>query len=425
MATQAAAKVKAVDGPGELPAGWKWVSLGELCSDIVGGGTPKRNVQGYFGGEIVWITPSDLDTNTPSQEICSSRNTLTSLGLQSSAAKLVPPGTILFSSRATIGKIAIAGVPLCTNQGFVNLICGDNLDNRYLAWSLRLLTNEIKKLGGSTTYLEVSRRNLRQFKIPVPFHDFPARSLETQHRIVARIEALLAEVKRAREILEQMRREAALVMDSALQELVNRLPQTRRTLIEVIESKPRNGWSPKCDNDPKGIPVLKLGAVLSFRYKPDEFKRTSVPVDHNAHYWLQPDDILISRSNTLDLVGHASIYTGRPSPCIYPYLLMRIRVNTSEANRKFLIYWLSTNEVRSYIKSRASGASPTMKKIKQDDVCNIPFPVIDIDEQKHWASHLDSIQSSVDELTESLEQDEKLLDQLEQSILERAFRGNL
>jgi type I restriction enzyme, S subunit len=215
------------------------------------------------------------------------------------------------------------------------------------------------------------------------------------------------------------------LMDAALKEFVDHLPPTRKPLIDVIESKPRNGWSPKCDDKPNGIPVLKLGAVLWFRYNPNEVKRTSQPVNRDAHYWLQPGDVLISRSNTPELVGHASIYTGIPFPCIYPDLLMRFRVRESEANSHFLIYWLRTREVREYINRRASGASPTMKKIKQDDVCNLPFPAIDVEEQLRWVVHLDSVQSDVDELMRLLEQDAVLLDQLEQSILERAFRGEL
>lgn len=271
----------------------------------------------------------------------------------------------------------------------------------------------------------ISRGNLRRFKIPIPLPDNPPRSLDIQSRIVARIEALMAEVIRARELFEQMRQGIDLLMDAALAELVTRVPHARRPLVEVVSAKPRNGWSPKCDNKPAGIPVLKLGAVLGFRYDPSEVKRTSEPVDYDAHYWLQPGDILISRSNTPELVGHASIYTGNLSPCIYPDLLMRFRAHPSEANNQFLIYWLRTKEVRTFIKSRASGASPTMKKIKQDDVCNIPFPAVDVNEQLQYVVYLDSIQSSLERLKQLLDQDTKLLDQMELSILERAFRGEL
>jgi type I restriction enzyme S subunit len=348
--------------------------------------------------------------------------------LDNITAYALQAGDVLFNNTNSVelvGKTAVIRNPFCC--GFSNHLTRlrirdkEQLDPAWLTLCLRVLwmrgffaqycNRWIGQAGFNPT-------KLATLAIPLPHMD-------VQRRIVARVEALMAEIKKARTLLEQMRRDADLLMDAALKEFVDHLPPTRKPLIDVIESKPRNGWSPKCDDKPNGIPVLKLGAVLWFRYNPNEVKRTSQPVNRDAHYWLQPGDVLISRSNTPELVGHASIYTGTPFPCIYPDLLMRFRVRESEANSNFLIYWLRTREVREYINRRASGASPTMKKIKQDNVCNLPFPTIDVERQMHWVAHLDSIQSDVDELMRLLEQDAKLLDQLEQSILERAFRGEL
>ena len=75
-------------------------------------------------------------------------------------------------------------------------------------------------------------------------------------------------------------------------------------------------------------------------------KRTSLPVDPHAPYWLTPGDLLISRSNTADLVGHAAIYSGDPDPCIYPDLLMRLRFKPDEADVEFALLWLQSPEVR-------------------------------------------------------------------------------
>jgi len=408
-----------------LPAGWEWIALEELCLVITGGGTPPRGEPKYFGGDVVWITPTDLDIEDPCRVITESSTTLTQLGLQNSSAKLLPAGAVLFSSRATIGKLAIAGVPLATNQGFVNFVCGDRLHNRYLGWALRALTEEIKKLAGSTTYQEVSRGNLRHFRVPVPFPDAPAYSLDIQRRIVARIEALLAEVKEARALAAAIWDDTERVMDAAANEAMAALSGSRRPLIEVLEGKPRNGWSPQCDNDPSGTPVLKLGAVLGFRFNQEAVKYTSLPVDRDAHYWLTSGDILISRSNTPDLVGHAAVYRGQPHPCIYPDLLMRMRAKHPEADSQFVVYWLRSREARDYVAARASGASSTMKKITQGHVCQLPFPALGPAEQRAIAAHLDAVQTELEEMTRLQHQDAELLDQVEQSILDRAFRGEL
>jgi type I restriction enzyme, S subunit len=205
--------------PWELPDGWYWVPLERLCARIVGGGTPLTSRPEYFDGDIVWVAPSDLDETNPCHEVFTSQFTLTQAGLNASSAIMLPIGTVLFSSRATIGKIAIAGVPLCTNQGFVNFECNpEKMDNHYLAWCLRLLTRKIAKLAPSTTYAEVSRGNLRSFKIPIPYPEDSntAHSLDMQYRVVSRVEALFSELKEARRLLTAMRDDLEQVMYASL-----------------------------------------------------------------------------------------------------------------------------------------------------------------------------------------------------------------
>jgi type I restriction enzyme, S subunit len=190
--------------PWALPRGWSWSPLAALCPVIAGGGTPRRERTEFFGGDIVWITPTDLEPDNPRQVITRSKTTLTEQGLASSSAKLVPAGAVLFSSRASIGKIAIAGLELCTNQGFANFVCGPKIDNEYLAWMLHALTEQIKSLAGKTTYAEVSRGKLRNFKIPVPFADDVDASLRHQRQTVQQLSALDDEIIAGRVLLKGM-----------------------------------------------------------------------------------------------------------------------------------------------------------------------------------------------------------------------------
>lgn len=424
MAGLATAKANVPNKSEGMAAGWERVSLDDRIVEMQSGFACARELTVSHG--VPHLRPFNIGINgeIDLREVLNIptdyRDNIAVYALQ--------PGDVLFNNTNSVelvGKTAIVRSPL--RCGFSNHLTRlrirdkNRLDPSWLTLCLRTLwrrgffAQHCNRWIGQAGFNPTKLANLA---IPIPLIDF-------QRRTVARIEALLTEVKKARTLLDHMHRDAGRLMDATLKELVSQLPTTRRLLIEVIEAKPRNGWSPKCDDNPNGIPVLKLGAVLWFRYNPNEVKRTSEPVDYNAHYWLQPGDILISRSNTPELVGHASIYTAEPFPCIYPDLLMRLRVRTSDANSRFLIYWLRTREVREYINRRASGASPTMKKIKQDDVCNIPFPTIDVSKQMHLVAHLDSIQADVDNLFRLLDQHTKLLDQLEQSILERAFRGEM
>jgi len=168
---------------------WPSVPLGQIA-ELIGGSTPSRDRPEFWGGSIPWITPTDLPMPGKGIAIVAdSSEKITEEGLASSSANLLPVGTVLFSSRATIGKLAITKVPVATNQGFANFVAGPAVDNRYLAWVLQHQTPSILRLAGSTTFKEVTKTSLKTFPIPLP-------PLSEQRRIaeildeVARLRAL-------------------------------------------------------------------------------------------------------------------------------------------------------------------------------------------------------------------------------------------
>lgn len=157
---------------------WPQVELDQLA-DIRGGATPSRSNTSFWNGDIPWVTPTDLPK--PGEGVVDVENTadtITGEALASCSASLMPPGTVLFSTRASIGKIGIAAVPLSTNQGFANLIPLPCLESRYLAWCLHFYAGRIASLAGSTTFKEVPKSALKRFRIPLP-------PLSKQRRIVA------------------------------------------------------------------------------------------------------------------------------------------------------------------------------------------------------------------------------------------------
>ena len=198
------------------------------------------------------------------------------------------------------------------------------------------------------------------------------------------------------------------------------------TLEEVLIGKPRNGWSARCDNAEGGTPVLSLSAVTGYQYDSAAFKRTSLPTDASAHYWLGLGDLLITRSNTPELVGHVAIYDGQPETCIYPDLIMRVPVDESIADTRFVWFWLQTPHVREYIKAHAKGTSPTMKKISQGTVMSIPYPArLSLEEQRRIATYLNGLRAKVDRLKTLQQQTATELNALLPSILDKAFKGEL
>lgn len=262
---------------------------------------------------------------------------------------------------------------------------------------------------------------------PPQFWDLtmPLPPLVEQQRIAELLRATEDAVSEARRLRVEATSEVEALMTSAIGKRLARFEASGH-LRDVLTGKPRNGWSAPCDNADGGTAVLSLGAVTGFTYRPTEFKRTSEPTTTGAHYWLRPGDLLITRSNTEKLVGHAAMYSGTPSPCIYPDLMMRIPVDESLAITRFVYYWLRTPGVRSILERAGSGTSSTMKKITQQDVMNLPFPSrVPLAEQKAAVDALDAIVGRVEELKSVESSTGRDLEALMPALLDRELHGEL
>ena len=139
--------------------------LGDIC-EIVSGSTPKTSVENYWDGDIKWITPAEINDDT--YIINDSVRKITELGVKKTGLSPFPEGTIILSSRAPIGKVAIAGCEMYCNQGFKNLICSDKIYNKYLYWFLKGNTAFLNSLGRGATFKEISKAIVSEIEINVP-----------------------------------------------------------------------------------------------------------------------------------------------------------------------------------------------------------------------------------------------------------------
>jgi type I restriction enzyme S subunit len=176
----------------DLPEGWRWVRLGEVCETKMGG-TPSTKVREYWEPpEIVWVTPEDMERQELNR-ITSSRRQISVVGLEKSSAKLFPAGAVLLSTTATIGKVGIAEIPLSANQQISGIICSENINHEFIAYYLLSVGEDgLRKFGGTATATHINQTNLKSLPIPLP-------PLSEQRRIVAHLEAVQERLKALKE----------------------------------------------------------------------------------------------------------------------------------------------------------------------------------------------------------------------------------
>ena len=155
---------KIVDG---VPEGWEKKKISDICQ-TVGGGTPSTKVAEYYDdGNIKWVTPTDI---TRSNCLClfDTDKKITEDGLAHSSAKILPPETILMTSRASVGYFGIYDCEVCTNQGFISCIPNERSYQMYMLYNLMNRVEEIRQKAGGSTYLEISKSVFRDFDIVLP-----------------------------------------------------------------------------------------------------------------------------------------------------------------------------------------------------------------------------------------------------------------
>lgn len=212
---------------------FKKVKLGEI-GKIVGGGTPKTKEESYYGGEIAWITPKDLSLNKSKYIFYGERN-ITEEGLKNSSAKLLPKGTVLFSSRAPIGYVAIAGNDLATNQGFKSVIPAENVDSEFIYYLLINNVENIKNFGVGSTFREVSGSVMKNIEIMIP--DF-----SIQRKIAKILNTLDSKIEINNKIISNLESQAQAIFKSWF---VDFEPFQDRDFIESELGIIPEGWEVK------------------------------------------------------------------------------------------------------------------------------------------------------------------------------------
>ncbi len=433
---------------------YRRITLNE-AGTIVSGATPKTSDASNFGGDIPWITPADLSGYTKKYIAKGARN-ISQKGYESCSTVLMPAGSVLFSSRAPIGYVAIARNPICTNQGFKSIIPNSDIDSEFLYYQLKYLRKQIQELGSGTTFKEISAKKFGTVNIIVP-------PLPEQERIVARIEELFSELDKAVETLNTTKQQLAVYRQAVLKEAFigalthswrnQHFSKTADEVLQDIYSKnnvvghtdlmenyslpllPKSwkwisigdiskgaeyGSSKKSDKQGK-VPVLRMGNIQNGAFQWDDLVYSS-DEDEIKKYELHSGDVLFNRTNSPELVGKTAIYKGTSKAIFAGYL---IRVNqVDEINGDYLTYYLNSSIARGYgNKVKTDGVNQS--NINSKKLYSYPFPLCSSEEQKHIVIELEARLTVCDQIEKTIEQSLQQAEALRQSILKQAFEGRL
>lgn len=456
--------------PWQVPENWRWSRMGDVAT-IIGGGTPSTDRPEYFGGDVPWITPADL-SGYKEKTISRGARNITQDGLENSGARLMPAKTILFSSRAPIGYVAIASNPVATNQGFKSFILRDGLLPDFVYYYLQRAKEFAVALASGTTFLEISGKNAARLPIPIP-------PLVEQRQIVAEIEKqftrLDAGIAALRRVQANLKRYRAAVLNAACEgrlvpteaelarkegrayesadKLLARVLTERRkkwsgrgkynepvntstanlppipegwtwTILDsLFRESLRNGHSAKATRTGNGLRAFTLSAVTQGDFSERNTKLTVADPEKVEDLWAEPGDIYIERSNTPELVGIARLYKGPARFAFIPDLLIRVRVQSLVLSR-FVELCLLSERGRTFFRSRAQGISGTMPKIDQAVIERAPIPLPPFAEQLRIVAEVERQLSVVDEQEAVVLANLQRATRLRQSILRKAFAGS-
>ena len=329
------------------------VRLGEV-TEIVKGGTPNRNVAKYFRGNIAWAIPSDITALDSALYINDTATYISEEALNNSAAKLLPTGTVLLTSRATIGETAIATVPMATNQGFANFICQDTLLNVFLAYYLRYIKKELNDLASGSTFKEVTKGTLLNIEIPL----FPL----SEQRAIA---AVLSDVDGMINSLDALIVKRQAIKQAVVQQLLTgktRLPgfsgawETKR-LGEIGDI---SGAGVDKKVNPNEVPVRLVNYLDVYNkryfYSKDLTHEVSARPDQVRHCAVEKGDIFFTPSSEVreDIGGSAVAMENIPDG-VYSYHVVRLRLKT-EWDVCFRAYAFDTKEFLDQASAQCEGS---------------------------------------------------------------------
>lgn len=375
--------------------------LGDIC-EIVTGATPKTNIKEFWDGDINWITPAELTEDT--YIINESLRKITTEGVEKTGLKSFPKGTVILSSRAPIGKVAIAGCEMYCNQGFKNLVCSKQINNRFLYWYLKGHKEYLNSLGRGATFKEISKAIVENIEICLP-------TLEKQEKYADILEQCngIIQIKKG-----QLRKLDTLVK-SRFAEMFGdpiRNPKGWKVVtIGDIVTEVRYGTSKPAVEGGK-YPYLRMNNLTADGHLDlNDLKYIDISDDEVEKCVVRKGDVLFNRTNSIDLVGKTAVFDLQDDMVIAGYII-RVRLN-EKILPEVLSQYMNLEALKDILRSMAKGAV-NQANINAQELQSIRVYVPDIELQKQFVEMKDQVDKLKSKIQKSLEETQLLFDSLMQ-----------
>ena len=374
------------------------VKLGEL-GEIVSGSTPKTNIKEYWDGDVLWITPAEIQEDD--YYIADTQRKITNLAVEKTNLKLLPKGTILLSSRAPIGKIAICDNDMYCNQGFKNIICSDKIENRYIYYFLKHNIEYIKSLGRGATFKEISKGIVENIEIPY---------IEKKEQI--EIANKLDKITEILKIRKQQIKQFDEIIKSQFVEMFENEKYPKKTINELTNKITDGSHNPPTGiAENEGYMMLSSQNIInnSINYENVRFLKKEDFEKENLRTNLNRGDVLLTIVGT---VGRTAIITDETN--ITLQRSVAVLKPTKEINSIYLVGAINSDDVIRQLNKGAKGVA--QKGIYLNDIKKILIAVPPIELQNQFAEIVKQIDK---QKFESAIKAKKEIERIQKNIFEK------
>jgi type I restriction enzyme S subunit len=394
---------------------WRATQLGEIA-EIVSGGTPRTSVAEYWDGGVPWATPKDL-SSLDGAVIHNTPRTISSEGLRSCGASLLPIHSVLLSSRAPIGHVAINAVPMATNQGFKSLVPDPRvLDSKFLYWWLRWKRPALESMGNGATFKEISKKTTASIEIELPPMDEQRRIAEMldaadtlrvkRQQALAKLDALPQAIFLDRFVVTESDEWAAVRVESVTSDKVG-----------SIRTGPFGSQLLHSEFVDDGVAVLGIDNAVQNRFVWDERRFiTEEKFSQLRRYRVFPGDVLVTIMGTC---GRVAIVPDDVPCAINTKHLCCITPKKERCLPEFL--WGCLRFHPRVLRQLGATHGAVMPGLNMGRIKEAEIPLPPIEEQRLFAEEFRAAETTAESLARSLGE----LDTLCAALQQRAFRGEL